>query len=69
MSGEAVELAAVKALAVMPEDHEGISPHFRLFPPVMVECPPERGRELSSREAVLPLMYRVREGGLQKDSL
>jgi hypothetical protein len=27
---------------------------------------PNRGRELSFREAVLPLMYRVREDGLQK---
>jgi len=40
---------------------DGISPHFHL----LSSSPPNRGRELTSREAVLPLMYRVKEDGLR----
>ena len=35
-----------------------------LFLLIILNAPPNRGRELSSREAVLPLMYRVKEDGL-----
>ena len=40
-------------------------PAFRPISPYYRQAPPIRGREISSREAVLPLMYRVREDGLQ----
>jgi hypothetical protein len=56
----AVNLLGKSALLVLGSV-DGISPYSSL----LSSCPPVRGRELSSREAVLPLMYRVREDGLQ----
>ena len=47
---------------VVISPHEGhISPYSQL----LSSSPPIRGREPISREAVLPLMYRVKEDGLQ----
>ena len=48
--------------AVVISPREGhISPYSQL----LSSSPPIRGREPISREAVLPLMYRVKEDGLQ----
>jgi len=48
-----------KAFPLMPSGR-----HFTSFP-LIIAKPPMGGRELSFREAVLPLMYRVKEDGLQ----
>jgi hypothetical protein len=65
---QAIEVRRLRAVeaGVDKECVRPPSPHFRLVLLIIVKSPPERGRELSFREAVLPLMYCVREDGLQK---